>query len=114
MHAVDKNVLDGITKDAIFSLAAKLGIEVMDGNFTAYDAYNAEEAFLASTSPTIVPVQSIGGVKPRADVPGPITKRLIQAWSKMVEVDIVAQALNHLDAAERDSLLAAWRAKIAA
>jgi branched-chain amino acid aminotransferase len=110
----NKNVLDGITKDAIFSLAAKLGVEVMDGNFTAYDAYNAEEAFLASTSPTIVPVQSISGVKPRADVPGPITKRLIQAWSKMVEVDIVAQALNHLDAAERDSLLAAWRAKIAA
>ena len=47
-------------------------------------------------------------------MPGPVTKRLIQAWSDMVGLDIVAQALNHLDAGERDSLLAAWRAKIAA
>ena len=60
----NKNVLDGITKDALFELAAKLEIEVMDGNFTPYDAYNAEEAFLASTSPTILPVQSINGVSP--------------------------------------------------
>ena len=110
----NKNVLDGITKDAIFSLAAKLGIEVMDGNFTPYDAYNAEEAFLASTSPTIVPVQSIGGVRPRAAIPGPVTKRLIQAWSEMVGVDIVAQALNHLAAGEREALAAQWRDRVAA
>ena len=110
----NKNVLDGITKDAIFSLAEKLGIEVLDGNFTPYDAYNAEEAFLASTSPTILPVQSINGVKPTADIPGPITKRLIQAWSEMVGVDIVAQALSHLDAGDGQSLLAAWRGKVAA
>jgi branched-chain amino acid aminotransferase len=110
----NKNVLDGITKDAIFSLAAKLGIEVVDGNFTPYDAYNAEEVFLASTSPTILPVQSVNGLKPRADIPGPVTKRLVQAWSEMVGVDIVAQALSHLDGTEGQSLLAAWRGKIAA
>jgi branched-chain amino acid aminotransferase len=109
-----KNVLDGITKDTIFSLAAKLGIRVMDGNLTPYDAYNAEEAFLASTSPTIVPVQSISGVKPTAEIPGPVTRRLLQAWSEMVGVDIVAQALSHLDAGERESLLEVWRLKMAA
>ena len=81
---------------------------------TNYDAYNAEEAFLASTSPTIVPVQSIGGVKPTAAIPGPVTKRLIQAWSEMVGVDIVAQALNHLDAGEREFLAAQWRDRVAA
>ena len=110
----NKNVLDGITKDALFELAAKLKIDVMEGNFTPYDAYNAEEAFLASTSPTILPVQSINGVCPTKDVPGPVTKRLIQAWSEMVGVDIVTQALNHLEAGERDRLLSAWRAKTAA
>jgi branched-chain amino acid aminotransferase len=110
----NKNVLDGITKDALFELAAKLKIDVMDGNFTPYDAYNAEEAFLASTSPTILPVQSVNGVRPTKEVPGPLTKRLIQAWSDMVGVDIVMQALNHLEAGERDRLIAAWRAKTAA
>jgi branched-chain amino acid aminotransferase len=110
----NKNVLDGITKDAIFSLAEKLGIEVLDGNFTPYDAYNAEEAFLASTSPTILPVQSINGVRPTAGIPGPVTTRLIRAWNQMVGIDIVRQAASHLDASERESLLAAWRGKIAA
>jgi branched-chain amino acid aminotransferase len=110
----NKNVLDGITKDALFELAAQLEIEVMDGNFTPYDAYNAEEAFLASTSPTILPVQSINGVRPSKEVPGPVTKRLIHAWSDMVGLDIVAQALNHLEAGERDRLLKEWRAKSAA
>jgi branched-chain amino acid aminotransferase len=108
----NKNVLDGITKDALFGLASKLEIEVMEGNFTPYDAYNAEEAFLASTSPTIVPVQSINGVRPTREVPGPVTKRLIQAWSEMVGVDIVLQALNHLVGEERERLLKEWRDKI--
>jgi branched-chain amino acid aminotransferase len=110
----NKNVLDGITKAALFELAAKLEIEVMDGNFTPYDAYNAEEAFLASTSPTILPVQSINGVRPSKEVPGPLTKRLIRAWSDMVGLDIVAQALNHLQNEERDRLLKEWRSMSAA
>ena len=110
----NKNVLDGITKQALFELAANLEIEVMEGNFTPYDAYNCEEAFLASTSPTIVPVQSINGVKPTAQVPGPITKRLIQAWSDMVGLDIVQQALNHLAPGERDPLVKKWQSASAA
>lgn len=110
----NKNVLDGITKDTIFSLAEKLGIEVLDGDFTPYDAYNAEEAFLASTSPTILPVQSINGVRPMADIPGPVTTRLIQAWNQMVGIDIVRQAASHLEASAKESLLSAWRGRIAA
>jgi branched-chain amino acid aminotransferase len=110
----NKNVLDGITRKALFELAAKLKIEVMDGDFTPYDAYNAEEAFLASTSPTILPVQSINGVRPSREVPGPVTRRLIHAWSDMVGVDIVEQALSHLKGEERDRLLDVWRAKLAA
>ena len=106
----NKNVLDGITKAALFELAAKLELEVLDGDFTPYDAYNAEEAFLASTSPTILPVQSVNGVRPTEEVPGPITRRLIRAWSDMVGVDIVAQALGHLESGERDSMLQRWRA----
>ena len=107
----NKNVLDGITKQALYELAANLEIEVVDGNFTPYDAYNAEEAFLASTSPTILPVQSINGVRPTKEIPGPITKRLMQGWSKMVGLDIVEQALGHLEPDERDRLLKEWRTK---
>jgi branched-chain amino acid aminotransferase len=105
----NKNVLDGITKQALFELAKQLEIEVVEGDFTPYDAYNCDEAFLASTSPTILPVQSVNGVKPLQEVPGPMTRRLIQAWSDMVGVDIVGQALAHLPAGEGDRRREAWR-----
>lgn len=110
----DRNVLGGITKEAIFGLAKQLGIEIVEGNFTPYDLYTAEEAFLASTSPTFVPVRSVNGAKIGQGTPGPMTLRLIGAWNKMVGTDIVDQALSHLEKSERDRLMALWQNKKAA
>jgi branched-chain amino acid aminotransferase len=110
----DRNVLGGITKAVIFDLAKQLGVEIMEGNYTPYDLYNAEEAFLASTSPTFVPVRTVNGAKIGKGAPGPVTVRLIAAWNKMVGMDIVDQALSHLDKQERDRLLGLWQSKKAA
>src|SRR5712692_4081979 len=107
----DKNVLGGITKDTIFDLAKQLSVEVVEGNYTPYDLYNAEEAFLASTSPTFVPVKTVNGVKIGKGAPGSITLRMIGAWNKMVGMDIVDQALSHLDKQERDRLMSLWQSK---
>ena len=110
----DRNVLGGITKAVIFDLAKQLGVEIVEGNYTPYDLYNAEEAFLASTSPTFVPVRTVNGAKIGKGAPGPVTVRLIAAWNKMVGMDIVDQALSHLDKQERDRLLGLWQSKKAA
>ncbi|MBM4260975.1 MAG: branched-chain amino acid aminotransferase [Deltaproteobacteria bacterium] len=110
----DRNVLGGITKVAVFELAAQLGIEIVEDEFTPFDLYTAEEAFLASTSPTIVPVRSVNGAKIGKGAPGPMTLRLIAAWNKMVGMDMVDQSLSHLDQDERDRLAALWRNKRAA
>ncbi len=110
----DRNVLGGITKEAVFGLARQLGLEIVEGNFTPYDLYTAEEAFLASTSPTFVPVRTVNGAKIGKGAPGPITLRLIGAWNQMVGMDIVDQALSHLDKNERDRLMALWQNKKAA
>jgi branched-chain amino acid aminotransferase len=110
----DRNVLGGITKAVIFDLAKQLGVEIVEGNYTPYDLYNAEEAFLASTSPTFVPVRTVNGAKIGKGAPGPVTVRLIAAWNKMVGMDIVDQALSHLDEQERDRLLGLWQSKKAA
>ncbi len=110
----DRNVLGGITKAVIFDLANQLGIQIIEGNYTPYDLYNAEEAFLASTSPTFVPVKTVNGVKIGKGAPGPVTLRLIGAWNKMVGMDIVEQGLSHLSQQERDRLLSLWQSKKAA
>lgn len=104
-----KNVLGGITRVTLFELAAKLGIPVEEGNYTPYDVYNAEEAFSASTSPTIAPVRSLDGIAVGEGVPGPVTVRLIKAWSEMVGIDIVDQALSHLPDRDKQTALARWQ-----
>jgi branched-chain amino acid aminotransferase len=110
----DRNVLGGIIKAAIFELARELRVEVIEGDYTPFDLYNAEEAFLASTSPTFVPIKTVNGAKIGNGAPGPITLRLIGAWNKMVGTDIVDQALNHLEQSERERLTSLWRSKKAA
>jgi branched-chain amino acid aminotransferase len=110
----DRNVLGGITKTTIFELAKQLGVEFVEGNYTPFDLYNADEVFLASTSPTFIPIKTVNGVYIGKGAPGPTTLRLIGAWNRMVGIDIVDQALSHLDNSERDRLLNLWQSNKAA
>ncbi len=105
-------MLGGITRMVVFELAAALGIEVIEDDFTPYDVYNAEEAFLSGTSGTILPVSSLNAVGVGAGLPGPVTMRLIRAWNDMVGLDFVAQALGHLGDNERAPALAEWERRI--
>ncbi len=91
-----KNVLAGITRETIFELANDLNIPVREGDYTVYDVLTAQEAFLAGTTPNILPACSINGVKFPTDIPGPVTDRLLNAWSELVGIDIVEQAQSHL------------------
>lgn len=110
----NKNVLDGVTRGTLFDLAREVKSELTEANLTPYDIYNAEEAFLASTSPTIVPVRNVNGVKIGKQVPGPVTMKLIHAWNRMVGIDIVTQALSHMEDEERERLIKSWKDKTAA
>jgi branched-chain amino acid aminotransferase len=48
--------------------------------------------FLTMTSMCICPVRSIEGRSLRAStVPGPVTRRLLEAWKELVQCDFVAQ-----------------------
>ena len=109
----NKNVLDGITRVALFELANNLELELHEVNLTPYDLYNADEAFLASTSPTIIPVSKINGTQIGDATPGPVTLQLIRAWSRIVGVDIAMQAFSHLDGGERDRCVNVWNNRIA-
>lgn len=102
----ERNSLGGIARETVMEFAAELGIPCHEADITPYDVYNADEAFLTSTSKCILPVGQLNGVRIGQHIPGPITQRLLDFWSARVEVDIVAQALSHLPAAERQALTA--------
>lgn len=107
--STERNVLGGVTRSTIMTeLAPALNLEVIEGNFTPYDVYAADEAFTCSTSPTITPVKSLNGTSINGGVPGPVTLRLMKAWIEMVGVDFVSQALGHLPDRDKQGALGDW------
>lgn len=100
----ERSSLGGIARETVLEFAEELGIPTREADITPYDACNAEEAFITSTSKSILPVSRLNGIRIGTRIPGPVTKRLLDYWSSRVEVDIVEQALRHLQPAERQEL----------
>ena len=95
-------VLPGVSRAVTMDLAGKLGIEVEQADIDLFDAYNAEEAFITSTSFCICPIRVINGRGFAGDaVPGPVTKRLMDAYVDMVGFDWVGQYLSHVPASAK-------------
>jgi len=86
------NCLPGISRAVTMRLAREEGIPCEEGSYTVFDVYNGEEAFLTSTGPCIVPVSHLDGIRLGTSVPGPVTKRLMEAWNRLAGLDIVSQA----------------------
>lgn len=97
----EKYVLPGVSRRTVIELAREQGIEVVEADLDLYDAYNAEECFLTSTSLCICPVRSVNGnpIGPAGQVWGPMTRRLADAYIRLVGFDFVRQYLDRLDEA---------------
>jgi branched-chain amino acid aminotransferase len=69
----------------------------MEGDIDLFDAANADEMFLTSTSLCIASVRHFNGAQVGDGcVPGPITKSLIEAYIAEVGCDFVQQYLDRL------------------
>ncbi|MCC6509141.1 MAG: aminotransferase class IV [Pirellulaceae bacterium] len=90
------NCLEGISRDTLIELAAKIGIPVQEASLLPYDLYTCDELFFTSTPYCIMPATKFNGVPVGDGKIGPVTRRLLAAWSELVGVDIVAQALGQL------------------
>ncbi len=93
--ASDRDVLQGVSRGMVLELAHGLGIPVIEGEFQPYDVYTADEVFLSSTSPCVLPVTRVDRRKIGTGMPGPIVDRLLRAWGDAVGVDIRQQALTY-------------------
>lgn len=86
-----RNILPGISRAMVMELAAKLGIAFAERDFQVYNVMNADEAFLTSTPYCLMPVTRINGVAIGAGLPGPHFRRLVDAWSAEVGLNISRQ-----------------------
>lgn len=88
-------ILPGISRQTVIELAETLGIPCEKRDLSPYDAAIAEEGFLTSTSLCLCPLRSFNG-RPLASgaPPGPVTRRLLEAYGDLVGLDIAAQYLR--------------------
>lgn len=86
-----RNVLEGITRKSVFEIAARLGIPCREATLTRYDLAQAQEWFLSSSLSCAVPVRDVDGILPLGPVPGPVTRRVMEAFAAETGFDFLAE-----------------------
>ena len=94
----ERYVLPGVSRSVVRELANKLAIPIEETDIDLFDAYNADECFISSTSFCICPIRSVNGTEIPSPVPGTITQKIIDAYVEYVGFDWYAQYLSKLKA----------------
>ena len=89
-------MLPGVSRQTAIDLAREEGLTVREADLDLYDAYNADEMFLTSTSLCICPVSKVNGVAigPAGQVWGPVTRRIADGYQRYVGHDFVGQYMK--------------------
>jgi branched-chain amino acid aminotransferase len=90
------NCLAGISRETVMQLANNQNILVEQTELQPYDLYTADEVFFTSTPYCIMPATKFNGLPVGDGRVGPITQRLLAAWSELVGLDIIEQATKQL------------------
>jgi branched-chain amino acid aminotransferase len=76
--------LDGITRDAVLTIARDLGIEVREKRITRDEVYCADEAFFTGTAAEITPIREVDDRTIGSGRRGPITEQLQNVFFDIV------------------------------
>ncbi|HYD08767.1 MAG TPA: branched-chain amino acid transaminase [Acidimicrobiales bacterium] len=79
---VSAGALEGITQDAVRTIARDLGYAYNEANLVRSDLYTADEAFLSGTAAEVVPVRSVDDRE--IGEPGPVTRRIQEVFHDAV------------------------------
>jgi branched-chain amino acid aminotransferase len=91
------SILEGVSLRVVGELAARLGVALVDRRISLADCFTADEALLTSTSFCLCGVRQVNDrVIP---FPGPMLRRLHDAWSAEVGVEIHGQIRNAISPA---------------
>jgi branched-chain amino acid aminotransferase len=77
-------ILEGVTRQVMLQLCGKLSIPWVEKSLLRHDLYVADECFLTGTGAEVVAVTRIDGRPIGNGTPGPITRRLMEAFNKHV------------------------------
>jgi branched-chain amino acid aminotransferase len=83
----DAGILEGITRNAILELAQSLNIPTKEISLTRHDLFVADECFLTGSAAEVIPVVSIDNRSIHDGCVGPVTKKLMSEFKKLVHAD---------------------------
>lgn len=86
-------VLEGITRDTIFTLAAEFGYTIQERPITRDEVYICDEAFFTGTAAEVTPIRELDGRTIGSGGRGPITEKLQTAYLQLVR----GESENHSD-----------------
>lgn len=79
-HPLGNEILGGVTRQTVLECAEELQMTVVERPFTTEEARGAAEAFLTSATNLVMPVVALDGRSIGEGRPGPVSKRLRQAY----------------------------------
>jgi len=82
---VSTGALAGITRERVMKMAEDLGYTVVERNITPNELFNADEVFFTGTAAEVVPVTVINQRVIGDGKPGPVTKRLMKEFIRIVK-----------------------------
>jgi branched-chain amino acid aminotransferase len=77
--------LAGITADVVAELCAKLDLDLIITNLTPFMLFTADEAFFTGTAMEVVPIREVNKRTIGTGKPGPVTKKLMAEFEKVIE-----------------------------
>jgi len=80
---VHTGILEGITREVVFELAAVMNLPLREDDMSLYQVYTADECFLTGTAAEIVPVAKVDGRVIGDGRPGPTTRRLMERFREV-------------------------------
>lgn len=75
--------LDGITRRAVFEIAASLGIPMRETDISRHDMFTADECFLTGTAAEVIALTKLDQRVIGDGKPGPVTNRVIAAFREL-------------------------------
>lgn len=83
---VSDGALEGVTRSVIMNLCQSSFIPIQEKRIERHDLYIADECFLTGTAAEVIPVTRIDGRQVGSGTPGPITRKLLEAFHKFVRL----------------------------
>ena len=82
--------LAGITRANVIAVCRQHGIPVFERDFSLFDVYSADEAFVTGTFAGVVPATEVDGRAIGAGIRGPMTVRLQEHYRDLIDAECAA------------------------